>query len=605
MKLESLIIIFLLIIIPITMVLSQYIDKKLETEKKEISYNTKLLNSTHDAIKEYQLRTVNNEFSYDTNNKILDIESAINTFFTSLGSNFGYSGYNTEAMKEYVPAVAFTLYDGYYIYSPYRNTLTEVEKGKEGAETAHDNYDPDYSEDGVNYYGLNPYVYYSCRYTQSNGNDFVITYTLDNYITIQGIINNTYVYDYGYLYGIGDEENCIKKVGDSYVYNDVTFTKDDKEELKEFVGDTLYSYVKINGKKYYLQEGENKKFFYIEKSGDLNYSQFENEADRTKAYSAITENISAYEYYKNAYEFSERVLKDGDLSNQKDKMGTEITEGYNLKNLMSANAINYDSLKEFGNFNIFDDNPQLENSNFNKHRKSIIRYVVESNLLPAITAYASTSNSVDEFLMPKISDSDWDLIENNVCAVSFMQGMNIGSKKYNGYSVVANTLTKEYVDKNDIYIVQGDTYYRVNDSSLVIDLTSLDKKLKWDETTNKFTGVNFNEGFYAGILKLDFEQKRILNSEKQTLYYYPQKLLGSYTSIFGSSKIKHVNIDKLHNDYFKRLDDYESVESDFEKNLKKIYYYALGRERWSSFNINNVNFENNSGSVLGYFLNSY
>ena len=576
MKLESLIIVFLLIIIPISMVLSEYVDKRIEAEKREISYNTKLFNSTHDAIKEYQLRTVGNEFSDIISSKIIDIESAVNTFFISLGSNLGYSGYNTEAIKEYVPAVAFTLYDGYYIYSPYRNTLTEVEKGKEGSEIEPEKYDPDYSKDGVNYYGLKPYVYYSCRYNVDPGNNFVITYTLDNYITIQGVINNNYVYDCGYLYAINSDDG-ITKNGEVYKYNNVEFKEGDTEELQEYgvkvdsVEDKMYSYVKINGKKYYLKKGTNKEaeIFYIEKSGARNYSQFNAHDDKTQAaYDAITKNKSAYEYYKNAYEFSNRIYND-----------------YHLGNLKSSDADFYNEndngsikLNEFGDFKIFAGTPQYEGSNFNKHRKSIIRYVVENNLLAAITSYAS--NSVDEFLMPKISDSDWDLIENNVCALSFMQGINIGSKKYNGYSVVPNTLTKEYVDEDDIYIVSGNTYYRVNDNSLYSPLT----KVKLNAS---------GSGFYAGILKLDFEQKRVLNDTKQTVYYYPQHLLGSYTSIFGSAGINHI-----------KKDMYQYVKEETNDKIREIYYKALGRERWSSFNINNVNFEKSNDSLY-YFLKDY
>ena len=632
MKLESLIIVFLLIIIPITMVLSEYVDKRIEAEKTELNFNTKLLNSTHDAIKEYQLRTVNNEFSYDTNNKIVDIESSINTFFTSLSSNFGYSGYNTEAMKEYVPAVVFTLYDGYYIYSPYRNTLTDIKNKDIDGVTDPDyiGYDSSYSKEGENYYGLKPYVYYSCRYTYDpiDLNDFVITYTLDNYITIQGKINGTYVYDYGYLYGISDTRNdnngtiFKEKVSggeDIYWYNGVKFEKGDKEELQEYVEDNLYSYVKINGKKYYLKKGknENAEIFYIEKNGEKNYSQFSTPEDKQKAYNAIKGNISAYEYYKNAYEFSERVLTNktqSQLSNPRDKMDTELKNGgYNLKDKLNSkhavyfkeiveqkanntfNANGIVDLTEYGEFKIFDYNdttispPQLEDSNFNKHRKSIIRYVVETNLLPAITSYASNSKSVDEFLMPKISDTDWDLIEKNVCAISFMQGMNIGFKKYNGYSVVANSLTKEYVDEDDIYIVKDKTYYRVNDSSL----NEVDKKVKWNNTAKAYQ--NNNSGFYAGILKIDFEERRILDSDsKQTKYYFMQHPLGSYTSIFGSTGINTINKDM-----------YQYFEEHPNDTIKEIYYKALGRERWGAFNINNVNFERDGSNNVKYFLDSY
>ena len=61
MKLQSLAIIFIIIIMPISMVLSEYINNNIKTEERELSYNTKLLNSTYDAIKAYQLNTVNND----------------------------------------------------------------------------------------------------------------------------------------------------------------------------------------------------------------------------------------------------------------------------------------------------------------------------------------------------------------------------------------------------------------------------------------------------------------------------------------------------------------------------------------------------------------
>ena len=82
--------------------------------------------------------------------------------------------------------------------SPYTNILTEVPDGA---------YDEAYSKEGEIKTGLKPYVYYSCRYAYGVS-DFSITYTLDNYITIQGIIKGSYVYDYGYLYNIANTKNA-------------------------------------------------------------------------------------------------------------------------------------------------------------------------------------------------------------------------------------------------------------------------------------------------------------------------------------------------------------------------------------------------------------
>ncbi len=201
MKIQSLAVIFIIIIIPIAMLMSEYIDNKITLAKLEDDYDSKLLNSTYSAIKAYQLNTVNNAFGDVTNEDMKNIEASVKTFYDALISNFNYTGYNSNVMKEYVPAVVYTLYDGYYIYSPYENILTEVEK---------DSYDTNYSESEKIRTGLKPYIYYTCRYTRGADpikDDFTITYTLDNYITIQGEIKGKYVYDCGYLYNIATTED--------------------------------------------------------------------------------------------------------------------------------------------------------------------------------------------------------------------------------------------------------------------------------------------------------------------------------------------------------------------------------------------------------------
>ena len=622
MKLQSLAVIFIIIIMPITMVLSEYINNKIKTQETELVYNTRLLNSTYDAIKAYQLNTINNEFGDITDSNVKDVLSAAKTFFNSLSSSFNYTGYNSDAMKEYVPAIVFTMYNGYYIYSPYTNLLTEV---------ADDSYDKNYSENGKTHDGLKPYVSYSCRYTNKNNNtnlpdntDFTITYTLDNYITIQGMIKGEYVYDYGYLYSIANDKNGkgIYKDGDTYWYDGVQFKETDTEELKEFVGGTEYSYAKINGKKYYLDESaysdrgadkvtigdenisKSAGIFYISSTtGEKDYSQTQGyiegeepnstrNATFLKYYKAIKHNKSAFEYYKNAYEFSSAVLKGTDRT---DKAGNKHSGGYRLSKLNSNDAIisnTSDDVTAFkGNVSIFDGSIEMDSSNFNQHKKEVIRNVIETNLKPAISSFSSEAVK-DEFIMPKISDEDWEKIENNVCAISFMQGMNIGSKKYNGYSVVANTLTNEYIDENDIYILATDKnkkniYCKVNDKTLGSDNTIKKKGTENDETTTTY---------YPGIWKINFESKQYIErntdqAEGTNKPYFPIHGYGSYTSIMGSYGVNEIQ-GNMYN-YVQTLE--ENVNNNY---LKKVYYLALGRERWGSSNVNN-------GSGDEYFLNSY
>jgi signal transduction histidine kinase len=40
-------------------------------------------------------------------------------------TNFSMNGYDKDTLQTHVPALVFTLYDGYYIYSPYKNTLDQ------------------------------------------------------------------------------------------------------------------------------------------------------------------------------------------------------------------------------------------------------------------------------------------------------------------------------------------------------------------------------------------------------------------------------------------------------------------------------------------------
>ena len=101
----------------------------------------------------------------------------------------GASGYDQDTLKEYIPAMLYTMYDGYYIYGKYFNyTINQYQ------------------------YGLKPYIYYSCRYIYGNNNDFVVNYTLDNSITIYGKVNGKYVTDSGYVINtnlVGNAESTV------------------------------------------------------------------------------------------------------------------------------------------------------------------------------------------------------------------------------------------------------------------------------------------------------------------------------------------------------------------------------------------------------------
>lgn len=91
MKIQNLAVIFIIIMLPISMVLTAYIQNQVQTLELQISYDTKLTNATYDALKAFQLNTVNSGSSDLANSKIRDIQASVNSFFNSMAKNFNMS----------------------------------------------------------------------------------------------------------------------------------------------------------------------------------------------------------------------------------------------------------------------------------------------------------------------------------------------------------------------------------------------------------------------------------------------------------------------------------------------------------------------------------
>ena len=543
MKIQYLAVIFVIIIMPIIIVFSEYMNTQMNIVKTEQAYDSKLFASTHDSLNAFQINTINSML-YTPESRVVNIEAAVNTFFNSLVTSFQFDGNLSNVMKEYIPAVVYTMYDGYYIYSPFQNTLTEIDK---------DSIDDEYNKPILN--GLKPYVSYSCRYNYNN-KEYIITYSMDNYIYVDILDGNKHETKDGYLL------NGVSKSGDSYIYDGIEFKKGDNEVLRETISgkenekSKLYYYALLDGTKYFYggtnntgdptKCSDNDYIFYIDDKREICkqvYSRKNKEDEFDKYYTKIFHNNSAYLYYKESFEFTQWVKN-------------------NLGGLSKANIIESENYSgyEFQNVgNIFDGDIEYSNSNFNKHRADVIRAVITTNLSSAISGFKKYTNSESEFIMPKISETDWELLENNVCIATFMQGLKVGDKTYNSYAVIPNNFTKEYVDENDIYILKNDnTYSRSNDKTL------LDTNAIKDDSL----------GFKPGLLKINFEKRQ----DKDENYYNPitfngNPYLQSYTSFSGTSDIDSVY----------QSDMYRYIKDKANDRLKKVYYTALGREKYGSF----------------------
>ena len=292
MKIQSLAIMFIIIILPISMVLASYTQSRVTTISLQSKYDSKLKDATYDALKAYQLNSLNDNTSEYANSKIRDIKASVNTFFNSIATNFSTAGYSKTTLQNYVPAVVYTMYDGYYIYSPYTNTWktdTANQNIKDEMTTQIPTQSSGTYEEGKTLYGLKPYIYYSCRYKSGDDNDIVITYSLDNYIAIQGKIGGKTVSKYGYILSdinISSDEEVI--------YKGITINTENGYTENVMVNGTVGTYkcIKKNGTKYYWDDSKQKAFSVlngkrIEQSG-ISKDEF-------------TNNKNAVNYFKEAY----------------------------------------------------------------------------------------------------------------------------------------------------------------------------------------------------------------------------------------------------------------------------------------------------------------
>lgn len=532
MKIQNLAVIFIIIILPISLILTAYVENQVKTLDLQLSYDTKLTNATYDAVKAFQLNTINSSTSDLANSKLRDIKASANTFFNSVATQFNMSGYNKDVLKGYVPALVYTMYDGYYIYSPFKNTLTDTTVADD-ATYKNDEWETD----------LKPYIHYSCRYVKDDI-DVVITYSLDNYITVKGIMGSTAVNKAGYLI------DNINVSGENVTYRDINIkTEDDlTENIKAYneAGTNINDfsdihYTKINGVKYYnIKNSDNSdKWFSVMNGvqhvlGSANYK---------------TINKAGQLYYKEAKEFTE-WLKGSKIANLK-PIDIVDEEGNKINNDL------FNSNKEI--FTGDENGISIEDpdSKFNQHRLAVIRYSIEKNLSIAIANYNSYSNATTEFRMPKLKEDEWNKILNNVSVISFLQGLSIGGKIYNGYSIVTNTKTEEVVNTDSIYLISDDgEYHRVTENNL---------------TSKNIVGAYLNN---------DFEAKRITDNQNATNVFFLHgningSLTASYSSIIMQTKV--ADIDNI----------YKYVASLENNAVSQNYFTALGRERYSMYKTNN------------------
>ena len=610
MKIQHLAIIFIMIILPISMVISYYVNAQIQTINQQELYDAKLVTATYDSVKSFQLNTINNKYSAVSDSKMRDIEAGISSFFNSLGTELGATGYNRIDLNSYIPAIVYSMYDGYYVYGKYYDDSL-------------DNGDGTYGDYRI---GLKPYVYYACRYKKGNS-DFVVNYTLDNTITIYGKVNGknasysgalinldkvsdieTKKYKYYSKYDYYNNDLDLKEVtyANSAVYKGVTIKPEvltEKLLIAEPDGSLNpvikeYQYLVYNDQKIYVEENddgsiarnENDIYWYVNNDGNresfkgircfLNYKGKKQYIPKTDIETMTYMNVmiypdyeggleklhsnSASQYISDAFEFSTWV--NDNLSGISQEDACEY-DGNQIKDF-DTNTENKPIFKLKGNKT--EDDPTNSESVFNENRICVIKRSIKSNLTAEMANF-STGSGYD-CKMPFFTEDDWDKIVNNMCVSVFMQGVSIGMKYYNNYCIVPNDKNKEVVTEDSIYIITDDEEAHYPGCEELVK-----------ETKNPVSAYK----------NIDFERQTVVdyNSSSDEGYqnysFYPHDNRKSYECVVNAKGI--YDVEDIINDKYYTFEGEEKVYDNSKHvsaDLRRVYITALLREKYDLYRTN-------------------
>lgn len=596
MKLQGLSIIFVIIVIPMLLVLTYYIQLQVDTIKLQTSYDAKLLDATHDAMLSFEINTANEDLSSVADSLRTIIDASNNIFINTLSTNMGISNASKVYVEPYIPAILYTLYDGYYIYAPtevpivgtdYKGMSLEVDTKSDdpdkfsipwldynGSEYIYNPQDRNgdgitddsifkdlgsvppedfgqllYQKDNGNYTTdlsdpdikletdlvLKSYMPYSARYIHGN-KDVVINYTLDNYLTI---IYKKDKFNYtksGYLI----KNDLVSSSKNTTTGSDLLSYNENDAETK--IIEALNAGQEIEVK---LNNG------IIIKTNDVN-----------------SEEASAIIYYTKAAIFSSWVyeyLDDIEEGNIIDNM-TDAIEATTEKGDLSAI---YSFAGKINPIFVAGEDPEDETSNFYNHKYNVIKNSIQYNLNLAMSTYNLSTEAAYDFYMPVISPTEWEKILTNVSIVSFMQGLQCGLKIYNNYQIVSSTNNELTVIPEEIYFVKEDEFNNESGTYHRIDCPRLEEVL---------APLPISDKKLASFVSKEVKYDAIYDKKDSAIpYKYDHKNLACYTCIVDGNYDSDI------------LDANGNYDINLLDNVRKYaYYVAIGKQRNDIYKMNAI-----------------
>jgi hypothetical protein len=648
-------VIFVVIFLPIILVTSYYISLQVDTIKLQESYDTKLLDATYDAMSAFELNTANEDLSTEADSLRSIIEASNNIFFNTLATNMGVSNASKSYVQPYIPAMLYTLYDGYYIYSPTstpevctdtygqtistdsygvtysgtvtyngkkigiytfdqasitydENSTTTAKSGptvsysslptdiqQEYGQLLYKNIDGTYSTvlhsisgnaNQSTYYKqsyiLKSFISYTATYINSDEDiNVTVNYTLDNFLTIEGTINNVYYAKSGYLIG----SNIVKEITVNGS-NISLWTQYSQEILDSYIADpTNYEVtVKIyNGK---------------DTNGDEVFTTISNQDGYNSSNQTGWEDSqSAVQYYVDSWLFSSWVrenlsnVKASDIiNNDYQTFNSNATDSSGTNDLNSQTTLLNTMFYVFSNdtevYPFRDDgsnDPEEAESVFALHRRNVIKNSVTYNLALSMIVFTEWTQKT-EYKLPILAEDEWDKILNNVSLVTFMQGLQCGLKIYSNYAIVSSTNNELTVTPSEIYYVPR-VYY--DDGTVA----SLDDDIY--ETAHRIDCSNLDDSsLYLSFKSKEIKYDKIYNKSSGS-YIYDHKVYTDYSCIVDSNYTVIDSSGKKHDGNTDILYYLIKDGNSTTANRLKAYRIAVAKERNNLYK--SIAFLENSG----------
>ncbi len=392
MKIQHWSIIFLIIIIPFSIVCRSVINKKIANIKDETRYNNIIDNATYDAVSQIQEIA-----DFDSNSKNVPLTDAIlnasiDRFFRTLSVNFNLPfGDNQERsiaesyFDRYIPAIIVVGYDGLYVYS--------CEKTNQGYE-----------------FVFKPKIPYTQKIELDKAGSCVINYTLDNYVSLY-FPDNGVRFGEGFNFGNTNKNATGTRTLSGRVGVKVDSTEKDPYEL---FGGARTSNLTASAK--FIKND----FAVQRKSDELSYYLYE---------WAFAMGDGSQPFQPGGYYKMLRFLIDGEEEDA--PVNTDFDD------VTSLNKI-FENVNKDYEYNE-DGTVAKEPSTFHKNRRQAIINTIISVMREEFNEhnyYAKNIGITYDFNIPDIDRDEWNNTIDDVSVLAFIQGMPMGTDTYyNNYSL--------------------------------------------------------------------------------------------------------------------------------------------------------------------------